>query len=80
MATADHYRRLTEELNKCFDDIELFVRYLESLVEYTKELDRDVRRKDRKSSGSFLEREKAWHSFELFSSRWFEKNGRRTSS
>lgn len=79
MATADHYRRLTEELNKCFDDIELFVRYLESLVEYTKELDRDVRRKDRKSSGSFSEGEKAWHSFE-FSSRWFEKNGRRTSS
>ena len=49
--SADHYRHLTEELNKCFDDIELFVRYLESLVEYTKELDRDHRRKDKKSTG-----------------------------
>ena len=53
MLSADHYRHLTEDLNKCFDDIELFVRYLESLVEYTKELDRDIRRKDRKSSSSF---------------------------
>ncbi|CAF0737754.1 unnamed protein product [Didymodactylos carnosus] len=48
LATADYYKRLTEELNKCFDDIELFVRYLEALFEYTKELERD-RRKDKKS-------------------------------
>lgn len=54
MLSPDHYRHLTEDLNKCFDDIELFVRYLESLVEYTKELDRDHRRKDRKSSSSFF--------------------------
>jgi hypothetical protein len=46
----DHYKHLTEELNKCFDDIELFVRYLESLIEYTKELERDHRRKDKKST------------------------------
>ncbi|CAF1571348.1 unnamed protein product, partial [Didymodactylos carnosus] len=48
MVAVDYYKRLTEELNKCFDDIELFVRYLEALFEYTKELDRD-RRKDRKT-------------------------------
>jgi hypothetical protein len=49
IAAADYYKRLTEELNKCFDDIELFVRYLEALIEYTKELERDHRRKDKKS-------------------------------
>ncbi len=53
MITVDHYKQLTEELNKCFDDIELFVRYLESLIEYTKELERDHRRKDKKSTGLF---------------------------
>jgi len=45
----DYYKRLTEELNKCFDDIELFVRYLEALTEYAKELERDHRRKDKRS-------------------------------
>ncbi len=54
VAATDYYKRLTEELNKCFDDIELFVRYLESLVEYTKELERDHRRKDKKSTGLFI--------------------------
>ncbi|CAF2634063.1 unnamed protein product [Rotaria sp. Silwood2] len=49
-AATDYYKRLTEELNKCFDDIELFVRYLEALTEYTKELERDHRRKDKKSA------------------------------
>lgn len=48
--SADYYKQLTEELNKCFDDIESFVRYLESLVEYTKELERDHRRKEKKST------------------------------
>ena len=50
-AATDFYKRLTEELNKCFDDIELFVRYLEALMEYTKELERDYRRKEKKSAG-----------------------------
>ncbi|CAF1901629.1 unnamed protein product [Rotaria magnacalcarata] len=50
VAATDYYKRLTEELNKCFDDIELFVRCLEALMEYTKELERDHRRKDRKSA------------------------------
>ncbi len=54
MLSPDHYKHLTEELNKCFDDIELFVRYLESLIEYTKELERDHRRKDKKSTGLFI--------------------------
>lgn len=49
----DYYKRLTEELNKCFDDIELFVRYLEALTEYAKELERDHRRKDKRSPSSF---------------------------
>jgi hypothetical protein len=53
VAATDYYKRLTEELNKCFDDIELFVRYLEALMEYTKELERDQRRKDRKSASLF---------------------------
>ncbi len=53
ITSPDHYKHLTEELNKCFDDIELFVRYLESLIEYTKELERDHRRKDKKSTGLF---------------------------
>ncbi|CAF0730375.1 unnamed protein product [Adineta ricciae] len=48
--SADYYKRLTSELNKCFDDIELFVRYLEALMEYTRELDRDHRRKEKKST------------------------------
>lgn len=52
IAATDYYKRLTEELNKCFDDIELFVRYLEALMEYTKELERDHRRKDKKATGS----------------------------
>ena len=52
IAATDYYKRLTEELNKCFDDIELFVRYLEALMEYTKELERDHRRKEKKSTGS----------------------------
>ncbi|CAF4833581.1 unnamed protein product [Rotaria sp. Silwood1] len=51
MTSADYYRRLIEELNKCFDDIELFVHYIEATMEYTKELERDYRRKDKKSSG-----------------------------
>jgi len=55
VVSADHYKHLTEELNKCFDDIELFVRYLESLIEYTKELERDYRRKDKKSTSLFDE-------------------------
>ncbi len=54
VVSVDHYRNLTEELNKCFDDIELFVRYLESLMEYTKELERDYRRKDKKSTSLCL--------------------------
>jgi hypothetical protein len=54
VAATDYYKRLTEELNKCFDDIELFVRYLEALMEYTKELERDHRRKDRKSASMFF--------------------------
>ncbi|CAF3848814.1 unnamed protein product [Adineta steineri] len=48
IVSTDYYTRLTDELNKCFDDIELFVRYLEALMEYTRELDRDYRRKDKK--------------------------------
>jgi len=55
VVSVDHYKHLTEELNKCFDDIELFVRYLESLIEYTKELERDYRRKDKKSTSLFDE-------------------------
>jgi hypothetical protein len=54
VAATDYYKRLTEELNKCFDDIELFVRYLEALTEYTKELERDHRRKDKKITSMFL--------------------------
>jgi epidermal growth factor receptor kinase substrate 8 len=54
MFSTEHYKNLTDELNKCFDDIELFVRYLESLMEYTKELERDYRRKDKKSTGLFI--------------------------
>lgn len=50
LAATDYYKGLTEELNKCFDDIELFVRYLEALMEYTKELERDNRRKEKKST------------------------------
>lgn len=50
VAAADYYKGLTEELNKCFDDIELFVRYLEALMEYTKELERDNRRKEKKAT------------------------------
>jgi epidermal growth factor receptor kinase substrate 8 len=53
IAATDYYKRLTEDLNKCFDDIELFVRYLEALMEYTKELERDQRRKDKKSTSLF---------------------------
>ncbi|UJR33285.1 hypothetical protein I4U23_020737 [Adineta vaga] len=49
MVSTDYYTRLISELNKCFDDIELFVRYLEALMEYTRELDRDYRRKDKKA-------------------------------
>ena len=52
LAATDYYKRLTEELNKCFDDIELFVRYLEALTEYTKELERDNRRRERKATSS----------------------------
>ncbi|CAF4292185.1 unnamed protein product [Rotaria sp. Silwood2] len=51
MVSSDYYKHLTEELNKCFDDIELFVRCIEATMEYTKELERDYRRKDKKSSG-----------------------------
>jgi len=54
MFSTEHYKNLTDELNKCFDDIELFVRYLESLMEYTKELERDYRRKDKKSTSLCL--------------------------
>ncbi|CAF0892941.1 unnamed protein product [Adineta steineri] len=50
VAATDYYKHLTEELNKCFDDIELFVRYLEALMEYTKELERDHRRKEKKTT------------------------------
>lgn len=50
VAATDYYKHLTEDLNKCFDDIELFVRYLEALTEYTKELERDHRRKEKKST------------------------------
>ena len=53
IAATDYYKRLTEELNKCFDDIELFVRYLEALTEYTKELERDHRRKEKRSTSLF---------------------------
>lgn len=54
-AATDHYKRLTEELNKCFDDIELFVRYLEALTEYTKELERDHHRRKEKKSTSKID-------------------------
>jgi epidermal growth factor receptor kinase substrate 8 len=54
MITTDHYKRCIEELNKCFDDIELFVRHLEAILEYTKELERDHRRKDKKTAGLFI--------------------------
>ena len=49
----DYYKRLTEELNKCFDDIESFIRYLEALMQYTKELERNHRRKNKTSSSLF---------------------------
>ena len=52
LAATDYYKHLTEELNKCFDDIELFVRYLEAVMEYTKELERDYRRKEKKSTST----------------------------
>ena len=54
MIATDHYKRCIEELNKCFDDIESFVRYLEAILEYTKELERDHRRKDKKTTGLFI--------------------------
>lgn len=47
-AAEDHYKRLTIELNKCFDDIELFVRRLEVVTGYTRELERS-RRKGKKN-------------------------------
>ena len=53
VAATDYYKQLTEELNKCFDDIELFVRYLEAVMEYTKELERDHRRKEKKTTSMF---------------------------
>ena len=52
----EYYKQQTEELNKCFDDIEQFVRYIEGVTNYTKSLDRNsARRKDKKSNGSFFE-------------------------
>jgi len=47
-AAEDHYKRLTIDLNKCFDDIELFVRHLEVVTGYTRELERS-RRKGKKN-------------------------------
>ena len=69
IAATDYYQRLTEELNKCFDDIELFVRYLEALMEYTKELERDHRRKDKRTTGECPVRSARFHhgGFLLFS-------------
>jgi hypothetical protein len=78
MVSADHYRHLTDELNKCFDDIELFVRYLESLMEYTKELERDHRRKDKKSTGLFMKFPSSFCYYFLNFS-WFKTNGWKTS-
>lgn len=76
VAATDYYKRLTEELNKCFDDIELFVRYLEALMEYTKELERDHRRKEKKSTGSFsphtLLTRQYLSSFQQVSNRWWK--------
>jgi hypothetical protein len=73
VAATDYYKRLTEELNKCFDDIELFVRYLEALTEYTKELERDHRRKDKKLTSMFLLIFDFFMFFFLCSS-WFKTN------
>ena len=49
-AHAGHFRHLVNELNKCFDDIELLVHFIEATMEYTKELERDHRRKDKKAN------------------------------
>ena len=46
----DYYKHLTLELNKCFDDIESFVRSIEVTLGYTKELERDQQRKDKSHS------------------------------
>jgi hypothetical protein len=74
MAATDYYKHLTEELNKCFDDIELFVRYLEALTEYTKELERDHRRKDKKS-GSLFHKKFVYSILKsLFLFSWFKTN------
>ena len=62
MVTTDYYKNLTDDLNRCFDDIELFVRHLEASTEYTKELERDHRRKDKKATGSFDRRSSRTHS------------------
>ena len=79
IAATDYYQRLTEELNKCFDDIELFVRYLEALTEYTKELEYDYRRKEKRSTSLFdLTIFFFIHSSSSFSS-GFKTNGRKTS-
>jgi epidermal growth factor receptor kinase substrate 8 len=45
----DYYERLTEELNKCFDDIELFVRHLKTVTNSMKKLERDQRGRNSKS-------------------------------
>ena len=74
----DYYKRLTEELNKCFDDIELFVRYLEALTEYTKELERDHRRKEKKSTSISFRTFFSFLTFFFFFS-GFKTNDRKTS-
>jgi hypothetical protein len=78
--TTEIYARSIEQLNKCFDDIELFVRYIEALLEYTRELDRDHRRKDKKSTSLFSYFKTSCMFIIIFSlfSR-FKTNGRKTS-
>lgn len=75
----DYYKRLTEELNKCFDDIELFVRYLEALTEYAKELERDQRRKDKRSPSLPIEFVVFLESLFSFSPSGLKTNDRQTA-
>jgi hypothetical protein len=53
MPTNDYYKHLTRDLNRCFDDIESFVRHLEMITGYSKNIERDHRRRDKKSSSTF---------------------------
>lgn len=53
LSKGEQYKRMTIELNKCFDDIELFVRYLETVTSYTKTLEHDEKRRKGKKSGFY---------------------------